>query len=97
MYCFFVSKKRTAYEILACLEFRLVSSDLVERQRAVRGPGRPAARHVRVELRDRRHEELAACVDRRRAGRRGPPPADVRRSEERRVGKECRSRWSPYH
>ena len=32
-----------------------------------------------------------------------PPPADldicrcVNRSEERRVGKECRSRWSPYH
>src|SRR2546421_6118309 len=26
------------------------------------------------------------------------PPGDVRaRSEERRVGKECRSRWSPYH
>src|SRR3712207_9556936 len=23
--------------------------------------------------------------------------ADSRRSEERRVGKECRSRWSPYH
>src|SRR2546430_11953359 len=23
--------------------------------------------------------------------------ARVRRSEERRVGKECRSRWSPYH
>ena len=23
--------------------------------------------------------------------------AQVRRSEERRVGKECRSRWSPYH
>ena len=23
--------------------------------------------------------------------------ADVPRSEERRVGKECRSRWSPYH
>ena len=23
--------------------------------------------------------------------------ACVRRSEERRVGKECRSRWSPYH
>ena len=22
---------------------------------------------------------------------------EVRRSEERRVGKECRSRWSPYH
>src|SRR3989442_13200305 len=25
------------------------------------------------------------------------PPAIVVRSEERRVGKECRSRWSPYH
>ena len=24
-------------------------------------------------------------------------PAYVTRSEERRVGKECRSRWSPYH
>ena len=23
--------------------------------------------------------------------------ADTTRSEERRVGKECRSRWSPYH
>ena len=22
---------------------------------------------------------------------------DIARSEERRVGKECRSRWSPYH
>src|SRR2546422_6740859 len=28
-----------------------------------------------------------------------PPPevAELKRSEERRVGKECRSRWSPYH
>ena len=25
------------------------------------------------------------------------PVVDVVRSEERRVGKECRSRWSPYH
>ena len=24
-------------------------------------------------------------------------PEDILRSEERRVGKECRSRWSPYH
>ena len=24
-------------------------------------------------------------------------PGKVLRSEERRVGKECRSRWSPYH
>src|SRR2546430_5943660 len=26
-----------------------------------------------------------------------PPPGRRIRSEERRVGKECRSRWSPYH
>ena len=26
-----------------------------------------------------------------------PVPAVMVRSEERRVGKECRSRWSPYH
>ena len=26
-----------------------------------------------------------------------PPLAGLVRSEERRVGKECRSRWSPYH
>src|SRR3989442_13935911 len=26
-----------------------------------------------------------------------PPPPENLRSEERRVGKECRSRWSPYH
>src|SRR5215203_6667132 len=26
-----------------------------------------------------------------------PQPAGRTRSEERRVGKECRSRWSPYH
>ena len=27
----------------------------------------------------------------------GPVPCYTLRSEERRVGKECRSRWSPYH
>src|SRR5207245_7672243 len=31
-----------------------------------------------------------------RSGPRHPGP-DLRRSEERRVGKECRSRWWPYH
>ena len=27
----------------------------------------------------------------------GEEPVEPERSEERRVGKECRSRWSPYH
>ena len=26
-----------------------------------------------------------------------PAKVEITRSEERRVGKECRSRWSPYH
>src|SRR3712207_7096764 len=48
----------------------------------------PAARSLpRQELPD---EPLA--VDRHLRG-----PGPLPRSEERRVGKECRSRWSPYH
>ena len=43
----------------------------------------------------------AALGDVEDAGRGAPVVArivqDHRRSEERRVGKECRSRWSPYH
>src|SRR2546425_11262305 len=31
------------------------------------------------------------------AAARGAAPGVLSRSEERRVGKECRSRWSPYH
>src|SRR3712207_8945102 len=38
-------------------------------------------------------EVLLDVGGRRRVGDR----ADLLRSEERRVGKECRSRWSPYH
>ena len=33
----------------------------------------------------------------RAKGRSGCPESLYRRSEERRAGKECRSRWSPYH
>ena len=40
-------------------------------------------------------EEAAAALEKKYAGRADVTPAD--RSEERRVGKECRSRWSPYH
>src|SRR3712207_7048004 len=44
--------------------------------------------------RDARALAAAAGLRRRRGGR---PRRGSRRSEERRVGKECRSRWSPYH
>src|SRR2546430_13512463 len=42
----------------------------------------------------------SVCGSLRRALRRRSGPVNraiVARSEERRVGKECRSRWSPYH
>src|SRR3989441_8461476 len=49
-------------------------------------------------------DQVARLSDERRAGatRREPGVLEPRvlhlaRSEERRVGKECRSRWSPYH
>ena len=41
-------------------------------------------------------EELTSAL-RREAKQRGISSPEHRRSEERRVGKECRSRWSPYH
>jgi hypothetical protein len=50
----------------------------VQRQRAVGVHGLRAARHVRMELGDGGHEELAARVDRRRPRGRGPPAAHVR-------------------
>ena len=34
---------------------------------------------------------------RREMGQKPLTTAQIVRSEERRVGKECRSRWSPYH
>src|SRR2546425_4590626 len=43
---------------------------------------------------------LANIPDDRAAAERPPrvlPAIGIGRSEERRVGKECRSRWSPYH
>src|SRR2546426_12665699 len=51
----------------------------------------PQAGGVHSEVRHRvpeRHERLSLLPD---------PRNFLDRSEERRVGKECRSRWSPYH
>ena len=44
---------------------------------------------------------LAVCISENKGERKKPVEAvklrENHRSEERRVGKECRSRWSPYH
>src|ERR1043166_10240379 len=66
------------------------------------------ARRARVALLARDPNELARSCDdlTRRGGEALPVECDLlepmqikqaMRSEERRVGKECRSRWSPYH
>ena len=44
------------------------------------------------ELRDRSNRQIQIGI-----ASRFMPAHRVQRSEERRVGKECRSRWSPYH
>src|SRR5207248_7209728 len=63
------------------------------------GPAGAACRLVQQEARVReavavfaRHRDVDQGGDARH-----PARADHARSEERRVGKECRSRWSPYH
>ena len=45
-----------------------------------------AAAHVEPALPGRQRQPVEECR-----------PGGLLRSEERRVGKECRSRWSPYH
>src|SRR3712207_9136132 len=52
--------------------------------------GRPGGQSAYVRLSTRPVDQALAAVS-------ADPAARERRSEERRVGKECRSRWSPYH
>ena len=40
------------------------------------------------------HKDIEGRLDELKHGK---PKKELCRSEERRVGKECRSRWSPYH
>src|SRR3989454_12557307 len=68
--------------------------DRVEARRAVRGVDAEHDAHADAEA--QRH----GYRPRRHASGQGGRELDQRgecRSEERRVGKECRSRWSPYH
>ena len=84
----------TDTEVAVCLIARLYALNGGNPQEALRG----ACRRFRgsfafVVL-------FADLPDRFYCVRKGPPlilGAALTRSEERRVGKECRSRWSPYH
>ena len=57
------------------------------------------ASHLQMAVEENMRRHMSAEEARRQALVRfgGVQQALERRSEERRVGKECRSRWSPYH
>src|SRR3546814_1122088 len=85
---FFFFKQKTAYEMrISDWSSDVCSSDLTQ--------------PVRVGVRRRHHAEPSAAVRHDRIGRAVDEHDRSRRSEERRVGKECvstcRSRWSPDH
>src|SRR3546814_7500890 len=106
---FFFCKQKTAYEMrISDWSSDVCSSDLVQEHHVHRRPGR-VARHRPGGGRgaDRRavQDQAGAAGAERRGAAPGPrlghgaPVAPDRRSEERRVGKECvstcSSRWSP--
>src|SRR5256886_14512220 len=74
-----------------------------ERHRDARVEDRPPAERVDQNAREHgpgREAETDCHVEEAQpatAEGRGSAQRRERRSEERRVGKECRSRWSPYH
>jgi len=84
------------YAVVAELNGRVVGSNFLDERSAIAGLGpitvaptvqnRTIGRHLMqdvIERADARHSLGVRLV--------------LARSEERRVGKECRSRWSPYH
>ena len=82
LFFFFFFKQKTAYEILTCdWSSDVCSSDLPV---SIKSGGAAATRNGQYKKRG------AAAARIGQYKKRG-------RSEERRVGKECRSRWSPYH
>src|SRR5438046_8534666 len=80
---FFFSSRRRHTRLVSDWSSDVCSSDLGELPVAVLQLGREALRGG--------HREFPG------AHRRARLPLPVHRSEERRVGKECRSRWSQYH
>src|SRR2546430_8977958 len=96
---FFFSSRRRHTRFDCDWSSDVCSSDL----REARGPEEDEAHVAHGAVRDeplqvRLGEAHEGRVDHRDGPQdREDPPEAPRRSEERRVGKECRSRWSPYH
>src|SRR5256886_14430387 len=88
------------------LSFKLIDTPAFQRLRYVRQLGHaflvyPGATHTRFEHALGAYHLARRVLDALEDAGDVRPDAEERarlkRSEERRVGKECRSRWSPYH
>src|SRR5258706_9120188 len=96
---FFFSSRRRHTRLVSDWSSDVCSSDLAVLPRRCIAAGCPANGTVLDPFMGSGTTALVA----RKLGRRSigielnPEYAELARSEERRVGKECRSRWSPYH
>src|SRR5256885_10567729 len=97
-YCFFFSSRRRHTRLQGDWSSDVCSSDLQCTKRA-RGSAASSASIPAIEARTR--ARLRSCPLPVSGATNRPPSVAAQakklRSEERRVGKECRSRWSPYH
>src|SRR5256885_6210452 len=96
---FFFSSRRRHTRLQGDWSSDVCSSDLDPQERQT-----ATLLHQRSGQRPRRREEphegsrgVEPFLRQLRVGGRVDPRGERLRSEERRVGKECRSRWSPYH
>src|SRR3712207_8299445 len=90
--CFFFSSRRRHTRYWRDWSSDVCSSDLSGADERA-GIGAGVSLQARRVMAARRHPRYAGG----RAGAEGLCTARSPRSEERRVGEECRSRWSPYH
>src|SRR5256885_9150950 len=98
MYVFFFSSRRRHTRLQGDWSSDVCSSDLAAAQRAATGDDDLGGRQFRaVVLGDLAAHEAALAVVASGGQLLHLGAAARGRSEERRVGKECRSRWSPYH
>ena len=89
--CQNISHKSFDMGVLTCVALQLMEKDVV----AIIGPQSSGIAHVMSHVVNEFHIPLLSF------GATDPTLSALQfpyfRSEERRVGKECRSRWSPYH
>src|SRR2546429_3677641 len=96
---FFFSSRRRHTRCSRDWSSDVCSSDLMRRSRLVDGAAQAQQADAIAQRKARAQgfESWIALVGRHRCGNADRPGEVAIRSEERRVGKECRSRWSPYH